>query len=41
MRENDPKTMLLVLGKKQVDALFKMQMDDSVEMLDDSCRWWR
>ena len=36
MRENAPKAMLLVLGKKQVDALFKMQMDDSVEMLDDS-----
>ena len=36
MRENDPKTMLLVLGKAQVDALFKIQMDDSVEMLDDS-----
>ena len=28
--------VLLALGKAQVDALFKMQMDDSVEMLDDS-----
>ena len=36
MRENDRKTVLLALGKTQIDRLFKMQMDDSVEMLDDS-----
>ena len=36
MSQNDGDKLLLALGKKQIDALFKMQMDDSVEMLDDS-----
>ena len=40
MCKNHGDTLLLALWKTQIDAMFKMQMGDSIEMLDDS-RWWR
>ena len=36
MCQNEGKGLLLALGKRQIDALFEMQMGDATMMLDDS-----